>query len=379
MRIAIRLLLFFFVLGLVACGGTDGADPTPDIISTNDTGTSDAQSEPDEGVVDEGPAPDTNPPQPDTPVSVDEGPPIIENACQDPESIDVAAIQANPMLRLYKLGIGGWDVTQNMFCDSTTAGDVDNDVTTTFPGEDDVTDQSTFSACSPGLNNALIALQDVASGFGLDLRQQMIDNTTNGSINPTIEVVDNGDGSWTLNFYQTVVSGGNEFDEETGTWSVCNITDAASSPCDFEIDIVSFDESCLPLVSMQATVTEGVLSAGGPDSVFSLSLPVEGVGNIELALSSVKVSGTVNMADGQVTGITVGLLTGILPKEGIVGLVNNLLPPDVGIPPELVISLLDGIFDVDTDEDGLNDALSVGLMFEATPISVLGLVDDSTE
>jgi len=374
MRIAIRLLMVFFLFGFVACGGSTNDEPVPDTVSNNDTNEADTNNEADTAGVDNGsPEPDQGTPLPDVPVTPDEGPEPIVFACQEPDSIDITALQGNPVLRMYKLGLGGWDITQNMVCDSTTAGDVDNDPTTTFPGEGDVTDQSTFAPCSPGLNNALIALQDLGSGFGLDIRQQMLDNTANGSINPTVEVIDNGDGSWTLNFYQSEVAGDNTYDEESGTWSACDITDAASSPCEFDIDIVSFDENCAPLVSMEASVADGALTAGGPDEVFSLSLPVEGVGVIDLAISSVNVTASLDMVDGQVSGVSGGLLTGVLPKDGILALVNNLLPPDVGIPPDLIISLLEGIFDIDTDGDGLNDALSVGLMFEATPISVLGL------
>jgi hypothetical protein len=375
MRIALRLLIGFVLVSFVACGGSVATDPTTDTVSSNDTGEADSSNEADEGGVDDqgSPEPDEGQPLPDVPVTPDEGPEPVTLACEDLASIDVAAIQANPVLRLHKLGLGGWDLTENMVCDATSAGDVDSDPTTTFPGEGDVTDQSTFAPCTAGLNNALIALQDLGAGFGLDIRQQMLDNTANGSINASVELVDNGDGNWTLNFYQAEVAGDNVYDEENGTWSSCDITDAASSPCDFEIDPVSFNEACEPLVSMDASLADGVVTAGGPDEVFTLALPVEGVGTIELAISSVNVTANLDMVDGQVSGISGGLLTGILPKDGILALVNNLLPPDVGIPPELIISLLEGIFDIDSDGDGLNDALSVGLMFEATPISVLGM------
>jgi hypothetical protein len=361
-------------MGLVACGGDTATTPATDTAASNDTGTTDSISESDMNTtVDEGSAPtDEGSIEEDVPVVVDEGPePVL--GCEDADSIDLAAIQANSVIRLYKMGLGGWDLNENMVCTSATAGDVDGDPATTFPGEGDVTDSSSFSACESGLNNALIALQDLASGFGVDLRTQILESTNSGSINATVELIDLGEGAWTLNFYQSEVAVDNVYDEDAGTWSVCNISDAASSPCDFDIDIVSFDETCSPLVSMEATLDDNKLTAGGPDEVFSLALPLEDVGTINLAISSVNVTADVSMAEMQVSGVTNGLLTGVLPKEGILALVNNLLPPDIGVPPELVISLLEGIFDIDTDGDGLNDALSVGLMFEGTPISIVGL------
>jgi hypothetical protein len=373
MRIATKLLIGFFLMGLVACGGDTATTPATDTAASNDTGTTDSISESDMNTtVDEGSAPtDEGSIEEDVPVVVDEGPePVL--GCEDADSIDLAAIQANSVIRLYKMGLGGWDLNENMVCTSATAGDVDGDPATTFPGEGDVTDSSSFSACESGLNNALIALQDLASGFGVDLRTQILESTNSGSINATVELIDLGEGAWTLNFYQSEVAVDNVYDEDAGTWSVCNISDAASSPCDFDIDIVSFDETCSPLVSMEATLDDNKLTAGGPDEVFSLALPLEDVGTINLAISSVNVTADVSMAEMQVSGVTNGLLTGVLPKEGILALVNNLLPPDIGVPPELVISLLEGIFDIDTDGDGLNDALSVGLMFEGTPISIVG-------
>jgi len=381
MRSAIRLFIGFLLIGFVACGGSDPVDPPEDTVSQNDTGEADSTSGTDEGSItlDEGPEPvDEGTPEPDAVVTPDEGPEPTGPACEDLDSIDVAAIQANPVLRLHRLGLGGWDITQNMICDETTSGDVDGDPSTTFPGEGDVTDQSTFGACSPGLNNALIALQDLGSGFGLDIRQQIKDNADTGSINATVEMVDLGGGNWTLNFYQSLVAGDNTYTEpaeegQSGTWSICDISDASASPCEFNISPVSFNEECAPLVSLDAVLTDGVVTAGGPDQFFSLAIPVDGVGTIDLSITNVNVTADLDTVDGQVSGISSGLLTGVIPKDVILVLVNNLLPPDIGLPPDLIISLLEGLFDIDSDADGVNDALSVGLMFEATPVSILGM------
>ena len=78
-------------------------------------------------------------------------------------------------------------------------------------------------------------------------------------------------------------------------------------------------------------------------------------------------------AAGQPLALNNGLLSGVLPKDILVSLAVDVFAdslPDGMTSPELVDALLQPMLDMDTNNDGTADAMSVGLQFSTTLVNV---------
>ncbi len=398
--LAVLTVIPLLLLGLQACSsdesGTESSPPgaVDDTgVKTDTSGDEDKTDTGGEGEADPGtaenpedaktpdPKEDTGgeTPKEDTTGTTIEPPPPVE-VCEDAASIDAAGVIANnPVQRVNALGIGGWG--EKMVCDATTARDVDDDPETSFPNTG-----SDFD-CTGGLNNGLLAIIDLAAGFmsGGSISDTIAEALNGGDINILVEFVDyKNDGSeFDINFYNAKPAKDNEVTEEevegkkTFTWSKCDIGSSEAAPCEYLIDAQSYNKDCVtPLISFTgAKVEEGKITVGGVDQIFELAIPIDAETIIPIRVTAVTITATVVEAEGKVAELQDGLLTGIIPQNVLLGIVNDVLGGSGvgGIDPELIASMLPSFMDIDTDDDGSTDALSVGLNLATIPGTVTGV------
>ncbi len=290
-------------------------------------------------------------------------------SCQDPSQIDITSVGITH--RIHKFGIGGFDPEVEMVCDESTAGNVDADPNTSFPD----------GVCENGLENALLGLVELAAGLAqTDLRAELAKAISEGSVNIITDIHDyaNDGTAFTVSLFNASTEETNTYNEETAEWSECDITKSDAAPCNYLIDPESFTPDCDPLVVFNdAIVVEGKLSLGGPGTTFVLSLPISALdGTLNLSIIDMTLKAdVVEDENGVPVQLTNGLITGILPEEGIMDIVANLggssLP--AGFDPSTLIGFLQPYLDIDTDGDGETDALSVGVGLETIPATITGV------
>ena len=400
--LAVLTVIPLLLVGLQACSSDEtGTSDPPGGTPTTDTGPmTDTADETPGGDEDTGGGgePKTDPGMAETPedskttptedpgttTATDPGPgieppPPVE-VCEAPDTIDATGVEANnPVQRVNALGIGGWG--EKMVCDDTTARDVDDDPETSFP------DSGSDFDCTGGLNNGLLAIIDLAAGFmsGGSISDTIAEALNGGDINILVELVDyKNDGTeFDINFYNAKPAKDNEVTEteEEGkkvfTWGKCDIGRSEAAPCEYLIDAQSYNKDCVtPLISFTgAKVEAGKLTVGGVDQIFELAIPIDAETLIPIRVTAVTITATVVEEEGKVKELQEGLLTGIIPQNVLLGIVNDVLGgADVGgIDPDLIASILPSFMDIDTDDDNSTDALSVGLNLASIPGTVTGV------
>ncbi len=290
-------------------------------------------------------------------------------SCQDPSQIDITTLGITH--RIHKFGIGGFDPEVDAVCDELTAGNVDADPNTSFPD----------GVCENGLENALLGIVELAASLAqTDLRVELAKAISDGSVNIITDMQGYAnDGTvFTVSLFNAGTEESNTYNEETSEWSECDITTLDSAPCNYLIDPESFTPECNPLVVFaDAIVVDGHLTLGGPGTTFVLQLPISALdATLNLSIIDMTLKATViEDENGVPVQLENGLITGILPEEGIMDIIANLggssLP--AGFDPSTLIGFLQTYLDIDTDGDGETDALSVGVGLEAIPATITGV------
>ena len=157
--------------------------------------------------------------------------------------------------------------------------------------------------------------------------------------------------------------------------------DIANATCDWELDIAAFDANCEPLIAFNNAVINGTsMTAGGPEGVFVLSLPLAGF-NLEIAVTSARIEAEVTKdGEGAITEIN-GILAGAVPKQGLLDAVGG-LGDDLPISPQAIENILNNVLSVDIDgldaegnpgTDGEKESYSVGIPFRGIPANIVGV------
>ncbi|NOZ00672.1 MAG: hypothetical protein GXP54_02125 [Deltaproteobacteria bacterium] len=143
---------------------------------------------------------------------------------------------------------------------------------------------------------------------------------------------------------------------------------------DYLVTPLSYDDECKPLIQFtDAKIDGGQMSAGPGD--FTLSIPVRGE-TVQFVLTKGSISGTV------AAGVTItdGVIAGILGKaqaEAAVAQLKGICTEDPSIDwckyVPVIEAALPEVFDLDTDNDGANDAVSMCLKFEAVGAVISGI------
>ena len=219
--------------------------------------------------------------------------------------------------------------------------------------------------CEAGIDNMLSGIASLANSS----LQGSIDD---GSVNVIAEM----SADWkttdqfSLRMYTADLAEG---DEE------CNVTTGA---CNWQLSLSALSDDCSALIAFDnAKITDGKLTAGGPDGVFQLTLPIAGF-ELVLMVSRARIEADVTLSDeGDVTSIN-GILGGAIPKASLVDAVNALDPESLPISKDVVLNILSNVIQEDMDvldadgnpgTDGTMDASSVSLLFEAIPGTITGV------
>lgn len=145
---------------------------------------------------------------------------------------------------------------------------------------------------------------------------------------------------------------------------------------DYKLDPLSYDpDTCDPLIQIAtAKIAGGALEAGPAD--FTLVVPVQGE-TVQFALTTGSVTGTV----GAGPAITDGIIAGVLSKadaEAVVAQLKAICAANGAISWCTYVPVLDAalplVFDLDTDDDQVPDAVSLCLQFTASAGTITGIL-----
>jgi hypothetical protein len=272
-----------------------------------------------------------------------------DGQCHTTECLDEIVFQEAQKIHEMSIGDGGHP---------GEALDVDGDPDTCAPDGD----------CEGGLNNQLSGLLDQIVQF-VDANAELAKALDEGTIVLLAETVDFADdgSAFTLNMYL----GDPVADKETCDFQV--------ETCDYLVDPGSFDLStCLPLIAFDnATVTDGVLTAGGPEYLFTVSIPVSEGLVLDVTAHMAQIVGTI-VGEGSERTITDGLVGGAIRKKELIESVEA-VPDEMfeGSPVSkpMIINIIEMFIvpDVDTDDDDEADAASVGIKFATIPAVLTGV------
>jgi len=234
--------------------------------------------------------------------------------------------------------------------------DVDGDPDTCAPADD----------CEGGLNNQLSGLLGQLEQF-VDADAEITTALEEGEIILLSENVDmKTDGSeFTINMYMG---------DMTVEKDVC---DYQAVKCEYVVKLEALDlVTCLPYITFaNATINDGKLFAGGPDSIFKFSIPiVEGM-IFDIEANMATVTGDV-VGEGDDMVIENGLIGGAVRKDKLMEAVDLIPEDEVDLPvsKEMIKNLLNMFVkpDVDTDDDGDPDAASIGVKYATIPGAIIG-------
>jgi hypothetical protein len=211
--------------------------------------------------------------------------------------------------------------------------------------------------CEQGIDNSLSGIASLANSA----LQGVIDS---GDLNLIAELsVDAGD-TFALNFYTAGL------DPSDGD---CNV---GVGPCQWQLGLEAFDAECRPLYTLKdATIdTQGKLTAGGPDGLFVLSLPIQSF-VLELEIVSARIEGQVTTSGDVITGMS-GILAGVVPKVALAAAVDKLPSEGLPLPKPAIKNLLDKVIRADVDAldaegkpgtDGVKESASIAIRFAGVP------------
>jgi hypothetical protein len=277
----------------------------------------------------------------------------LDATCYEPDCLDGMTFGTTAKVNQLTLGKGGHP---------GQALDVDGDPDTCAPVND----------CEAGLDNQFSKhVIDIQTFIAPE--DEIAKAIEDGSIMLLIEMDQFvADGSkFTINLYV----GDAVADKETCNWQ--------SDPCEYLVKIDSFDSiTCLPLITFEnATINGDTFTAGGPESLFILPIPLgEGL-NLQITVNMAQITGTVAFDDAGALTITNGIVGGAIRKDKLLETIMMLPKPlieQIGIGPETLANMVDMLIetDIDTDDDGEPDATSIGLPFNAIPATITGLAID---
>jgi len=240
--------------------------------------------------------------------------------------------------------------------------DVDGDPTTCAPDGD----------CEDGLNNQLSGLLGQLEAF-VNVQEELDKALAGGDVLLLAEMVEpKEDGTeFTLNMY---------LGKNVKPVEECDYQTAA---CEYYAGKDSFNAvSCKPIIFFEnAVLNAGKLHAGGPDDLFSVSIPIQDGVVITVTANMAQVIGDVTLSP---VAIDNGLIGGAVRKDKIMEAVD-MLPADVvaelPVSIDMVKSMLDMFItpDVDTDGDDEPDGASIGIKFKAIAGTIVGMEPEVVE
>ncbi len=154
--------------------------------------------------------------------------------------------------------------------------------------------------------------------------------------------------------------------------------DAQKDVCNWVAMQTAFTAACQPKFSFKdAVVKNGVLTAGGKDTLFAMDASILGAKNATLFVKGARVEAKVSFTpDGKAVLGMSGALGGAVPSPVIVDIINamddSVFSGIGGKANALVLVQQLLAVDQDTDNDGTMDASSIGLRFSAIGAKIVG-------
>ncbi|MFT7579954.1 MAG: hypothetical protein ACI9MR_001621 [Myxococcota bacterium] len=145
--------------------------------------------------------------------------------------------------------------------------------------------------------------------------------------------------------------------------------DALTQTCEYRVAQLSLDQDCEPYFAFDnATAENGVILAGGTDSLISMVLPLADGELLSITVAWARVEATYTLgSDGKIASMQ-GILAGAVPKAQLLDAVNGLSSDVFPVPQAVVVSVLTSLDnDIDLDGDGLKESISVSLRFGTIP------------
>jgi len=138
--------------------------------------------------------------------------------------------------------------------------------------------------------------------------------------------------------------------------------------CEFTPDITSWDCDCSLLAALPGIKTGGSLEAGGDSSSFVLQIPIEGA-MLAVPIQRARLKATLT---GVGLEFEAGLMGGAVRIDELTTALTEFpLDPIGPLPKSSVIQIIETLpADVDTDDDGVDDALSIGIQIQGTPVTL---------
>ena len=173
----------------------------------------------------------------------------------------------------------------------------------------------------------------------------------------------------------------------------CRFTAPQSQACDFTLPYYDLDASCAPLyrftnarISFDAGGTSGTLTAGGPGTAIPVTVPYQGQ-VLRGTVYGAQVSAHWTMdQDNHVTLVAPSIVAGAVRPGELVTVLDALFPgdddivlyqgpdPSFQVTKYVVRAMILGVApDIDTDNDDVADAISIGARFTAREANVVGL------
>ena len=153
----------------------------------------------------------------------------------------------------------------------------------------------------------------------------------------------------------------------------CNF---AADYCGYTVTPSAMDlEACSSLITFDnASIYNGVLVAGGMNYLFPFAIPLSETTMLNITLYAAAIRANVTIQGGVVTHME-GIIGGAVPKSSFVAALDAVPDEDLPLPKSMILQMIDGLIsnDIDTDGNGIADAASIAIKFEAIPCGILGI------
>ena len=220
--------------------------------------------------------------------------------------------------------------------------DVDQDPATCAP-----------SPCTGGVDNTLSIIAGLAN-------PSLADAVARGEVQLVIEIGDHAADPFEIAVYQARLAAPG-----------CNVQ---TQTCSWLVDKAFLDAAtCEPIAKLAATLDGTHLVAGGPGTRLPFEIPVDGA-SLQVVVANLRLEAEVTLVGDQVTALR-GVLGGAVPKQTLLDGLASLPEGALPISSETAIGLVDSLVqnDIDTDQDGVKDAASIGIKLQAIDAILVGV------
>jgi len=229
------------------------------------------------------------------------------------------------------------------------------------PGEGlDLDDSASTCApagkCSKGIDNATAVLAGLANG-------SLEKSVASGSLSLLLEYRAFKQGPIELALHSVKLDPGN---------AAC---DVQTQSCAWLVSPSLLDpKTCAPTVVLAGTLTGTAVAAGSKGTKLPFTLPVQSGVALPITIYGARIQGNVTMAGTTIAALD-GILGGAIPKTELLDAIDSLPDEGLPVPKDLIKAIIDSSLEVDIDSnnDGVLDAVSIGLKIKGIAGTIAGV------